>query len=179
MSFRSRSCGRGISLCLQVVESRVRTVSAPQTSTLDFSTCQTCALHAHPNPPIRWRDRRVDPIWGESTGNLGRSNIPSLCFGGGGCDSCTRQDPAEVFRTRRGDTPTWGFQKVACKSADNCAILAQAGSGRQRQQLQTLPVGSSPLGQGRQPQDQLAGVMHQPSRRVEDQEAQALGARGH
>jgi len=132
-----------------------------------------------PNPPIRWRDRRVDPIWGESTGNLGRSNIPSLCFGGGGCDSCTRQDPAEVFRTRRGDTPTWGFQKVACKSADNCAILAQAGSGRQRQQLQTLPVGSSPLGQGRQPQDQLAGVMHQPSRRVEDQEAQALGARGH
>ena len=66
---------------------------------------------------------------------------------------------------------------MSWKSFDKYDLLASAGSTPQRQQPQALAVGANPLGQGGQPQKQAPGVMHQPSRRVEDQEAQALGAR--
>ena len=70
-----------------------------------------------------------------------------------------------------------GCEKVPGVAFDNCDLLAPADSTRQRQQAQALAIGSNPLGQGGQPQEQAAGVVHQPSRRVEDQEAQTLRAR--
>jgi hypothetical protein len=59
-----------------------------------------------------------------------------------------------------------GWERVTWESFDNCDLLAPAGSTRQRQQPQALSIGSNPLGQGGQPQEQAAGVVDQPSRRV-------------
>jgi putative ABC transport system permease protein len=95
----------------------------------------------------------------------------------GDYDGTTRRDRSKVLHREKARHRGLGFEKVACKSVDNCGILAQEGSGRYGQQLQAFPVGGNPLGHGGQPQEQSASVMHQTSRRVEDQEAQALGAR--
>ena len=67
--------------------------------------------------------------------------------------------------------------KVVGKSADKHEILAPVGSRDHGQQPQALPISRRPGGCGGKSQQQTAGVAHQPPRGVEEQEAQAFGAR--
>jgi hypothetical protein len=46
-----------------------------------------------------------------------------------------RGSPLSFYPAKKKDTPpALGFEKVACKSFDNCTLLVQIGSGGQRHQ---------------------------------------------
>ena len=65
---------------------------------------------------------------------------------------------------------------MVCQSADNGDLWVEAGSSDHGQQPQALPVGGRPLAHGGHAQDQSAGMVNQPPRHMEEQEAQTLGA---